>query len=372
MKLVLIAQAPTPYLTPILNELADRADLQVIFMSGRRPARSLESWATFRDPWGVKPRFDFTFHPSLAVGWIRHDFHVQLSAGVSIRLARSRPDVVVIHGWGPLMVEPLLWRLIARRRAVMWTESTLDSGLLRGTVSDRFRRAMLRGVDLVVSNGSRATQYALALGVAPERVITSCLPSVPAAPAPQTVPSRSDRDRLHFLFVGRLVPRKRPLDVLTAFREAGDALGDATLTIIGDGPLRGDVEAAAADLGDRVRLSPRLEGPPLAAEFAAADVLVVPSEREVWGLVVNEALAAGLYVIATDQVASAVDLLRPGVGAIVLTGDVSSLVAAMRAAIRDVDRSDAGRVGRAQTVRDCTPRAFASALVEAAARALTT
>lgn len=373
MKLAFISQAPTPYLTPILNELAERIDLHVIFMAGRRPPSSVESWATFHDPWGTAPRFEYSFHPSFALGWIHRDFHAQISAGVSFRLARLRADVVLVHGWGPLMMEPLAWRTIGRKRAVMWTESTKSSGLFRGPVSEGIRRAILRSVDSFVSNGSQATEYVEALGVSRERVVTSCLPSVPvrepleAEPIAATeVPSATMR----FLFVGRLVPLKRPLELIAAFRLARDAIPNATLTIVGDGPMRGGVEAATGDLGGRVRMVGRLEGAALGAMFTAADVLIVPSEREVWGLVVNEGLHAGLYVIASDQVGSAVDLLRPGTGMIVPATDVASLAAALKAAWRDVDRSPAARHARAQSVQDCTPRAFAAAVIEAVHRAI--
>jgi len=202
-------------------------------------------------------------------------------------------------------------------------------------------------------------------------VVTSCLPSIPdreQLEKRQIAATQAGTTR--FLFVGRLVPRKRPLDVVAAFRLASDIAPDTTLTIVGDGPLRATVEAAIADLGDRVRMTHRLEGAALSAVFSAADILVVPSEREVWGLVVNEGLYAGLYVIATDQVGSAFDLLRPGIGAIVPTADVSSLAAAMKAAVHDVDRSPAARLVRAKSVQDCTPRAFAGAILEAAGRAL--
>jgi glycosyltransferase involved in cell wall biosynthesis len=373
MKLAFISQAPTPYLTPILNELAERVDLHVIFMAGRKPSTTVESWATFHDPWGTVPRFEYSFHPSFAVGSIRRDFHARISAGVSFRLARLHADLVLVHGWGPLMMEPLLWRLIARKRAVMWTESTQTSGLLRDPVSEGFRRAMLRGVDTFVSNGSRATQYVEALGVSPGRVVTSCLPSIPGRERLEgrpATPIHAGSATVRFLFVGRFVPRKRPLDLIAAFRLATGAIPGATLTIVGNGPLRADVEAASADLGDRVRMIDRLEGAELSSAFSAADILVVPSEREVWGLVVNEGLLAGLYVIATDQVGSAFDLLRPGTGTIVPTADVSSLAAAMKAAMRDVDRSPAARLVRAKSVQDCTPRAFAAAILEAADRAL--
>jgi glycosyltransferase involved in cell wall biosynthesis len=98
--------------------------------------------------------------------------------------------------------------------------------------------------------------------------------------------------------------------------------------------------------------------------MAESDALVVPSVREVWGLVVNEALAAGLYVVATDHVASAADLLDADSGAIVEADDAGALVGALVSAA-GTSTGSAARAKRALRVRDCTPETFAAAIERA-------
>ncbi len=98
-------------------------------------------------------------------------------------------------------------------------------------------------------------------------------------------------------------------------------------------------------------------------------MLVIPSVREVWGLVVNEALAAGLFVVATDQVASAVDLLDEGSGLIIPADDPGLLMDAMRFA-GGVGQSAVERAARTARIRDCTRRSFAADLNRAIALAL--
>lgn len=129
--------------------------------------------------------------------------------------------------------------------------------------------------------------------------------------------------------------------------------------MVGDGPLAPDVAVAAAALPGRIRLTGRLEGADLAAEYARSDVLVVPSRREVWGLVVNEALAAGMHVIATDEVGSAHDLLDADSGQIIRDASVSGLAQAMERAIDSWDGSSSARDRRQARVAGCTPSAFA-------------
>jgi glycosyltransferase involved in cell wall biosynthesis len=66
------------------------------------------------------------------------------------------------------------------------------------------------------------------------------------------------------------------------------------------------------------------------AIYALADVFVLPSEREPWGLAVNEAMACGTAVVASDEVGAAYDLIDESCGRIVRSGDPEDLAAAIR------------------------------------------
>lgn len=361
MRLVCVSNGPLPYHTPILNELAQRVDLHVLYMSEKHPLDS------FRELWGTTPEYPYEFHWSKRVAVPPVDFRTQLSVGASMKLRRLAPDVILFSSWGPLVWEPLLWKTIERRAAVMWSESTSFSGLLRDRVSDIIRRAIVSTTDAFVANGSCASAYLGRLGVASERIVTSCLPA--------PVGSRSDIGamlpaRPVFLFVGRLIERKRPLAAVEAFERVATRLPDAELLIVGDGPLEVAVRGAAERCQGRVRLLGRLEGAELAGVYAGSDMLVVPSVREVWGLVVNEALAHGVHVVATDEVGSAHDLLDdPALGTIVPASDKPALAEAMLAAATHLDETRAARPKRRERVAACTPRAFAADIEEAAKRA---
>jgi glycosyltransferase involved in cell wall biosynthesis len=375
MRLVYVSNGPLPYHTPILNELSRRLDLRVVYMSAGHPSDGFANlWGGFADPWGVKPTFSYTYHWSRALTWRTTDFRAQFSFGVSSHLRRLQPDVILFSSWGPLAWEPLLWKRWARRKAVMWAESTTSSGLLRGRTANQLRRLILSQADAFVSNGSRASAYLELLGADPARIVTSRLPSPLAdgalALCADALQTESPRDRPRYLFVGRLVPRKRPLELLQSFALVMKEIPQATLKIVGDGPLMAEVSRWAQHLGQNVALAGRVEGAPLRPIYAEADILVLPSVREVWGLVVNEALAHGLYVIATDQVESAFDLLDEGSGTTVPADDAGALACAMIEAARNVPSDAAARAARARRVADCTPSAFARDIHRAAVLAV--
>jgi glycosyltransferase involved in cell wall biosynthesis len=361
MKIVYVANNPFPYHTPILNELNALVDLHVIYMS---PGHPLDS---FDDIWGVAPTYSNETYWSVPIRSISTDFRTQVSLGISRRLRRLKPDVLLVVSWGPLVVEPLLWARATDRGAVMWAESTQFSGLLRNRISDLARRAIISLPHAFVAISKSARRYLIDLGARPQDIVTSCLPSplqpVADAQDPKDVAAGASPA---FLFVGRLIPRKRPDELLRAFGAVVAQIPRATLTIVGDGPLRDRIVAEAAEMGEAVKVLPRLEGEHLSAIYASADILVVPSVREVWGLVVNEALAHGLFVIATDQVGSALDLLDSASGTVIPAEKHDALVTAMVGAARTARRDPSTRAIRSARVENCRPELFARDIFQAA------
>lgn len=357
MKLVVVSNNPLPYHTPILNVLAERVDLDVVYMSREHPLGS------FRDAWGTDPRFRYSFHRSAHVGIERIDLRLQISVGVSRTLSRHQPDAVLVSSWGPLTWEPLAWARTRRRTGLIWAESTSWSGLSRSRLSESVRSRVVRLASGYVANGTAARDYVVKLGAARERVVTSCLPST-LRPADKLSPPRSGAPR--FLFVGRLIEQKQPLQAIGAFEAVLSRMPEATLTIIGTGPQSNEVEAAARRLGGAARLVGRIEGDALLQHYDAADVLVLPAVREVWGLVVNEALARGLFVVASDQVGAALDLVRGDAGRVVTAGDRDAIRLALLDAAEQITTIRERRADRPKAVRCCTPELFADAIVKAA------
>ncbi len=154
--------------------------------------------------------------------------------------------------------------------------------------------------------------------------------------------------RRRLLFVGRLLALKRVDLLLAAFAAIAERRLDWDLVLVGDGPLRAQLGASVPPaLASRVHWL-GFEGDPaaLGAVYRACDVLVLPSDYDAWGLVVNEALANGLAVVTSHVVGAAAHLVRqgePGAGANGRTfqrGDAASLAAAL-ADVTDPARVDA-------------------------------
>jgi glycosyltransferase involved in cell wall biosynthesis len=135
-------------------------------------------------------------------------------------------------------------------------------------------------------------------------------------------------DRPLILFCGKLIPKKQPLLLLEAYARVRRE-HPCALLFAGDGPLRGEVEAAAARQGIAdVHITGFLNQREVSQAYVAADLLVLPSAwGETWGLVLNEAMNFGLPVVATDRVGGAVDLVREGENGVVVPHNNSEALA---------------------------------------------
>jgi glycosyltransferase involved in cell wall biosynthesis len=128
------------------------------------------------------------------------------------------------------------------------------------------------------------------------------------------------------LFCGKLQPWKRPQDVLRAFAKL--EVSGAHLVFAGEGPMRGPLESEARDLGvmERVRFLGFINQSQLPGVYRAADLFILASEYEPFGVVVNEAMLCGCPVVVSDCVGARYDLVRHGeTGFVYPCGDVDAL-----------------------------------------------
>jgi glycosyltransferase involved in cell wall biosynthesis len=146
-------------------------------------------------------------------------------------------------------------------------------------------------------------------------------------------------DRVVFLYSGKLIPKKHPLELLHAFRSARQRTPRAHLLFVGDGELRAACEAFAADHRLGVTFAGFMNQTEIPAAYAASDCLVLPSDDgETWGLVVNEAMACGLPAIVSDRVGCGPDLVESGrTGSVFPFGDWRALEEILVAGAGDPD-----------------------------------
>lgn len=283
------------------------------------------------------------------------DFWRPWSTGLNQALSEIKPHALWVHGYH--RATNLEAMLLARLRGVpvLLRDEATPISAARSLPKRLVKQAVLRTVDKMVSAfltiGSLNQAFWRSYGVPdsklfemPYAVDNSFFQSRIEAAAQGAEAARKNLNlepgRPVILFVGKLIDRKRPLDLLQAYARIArePALRNPYLLVAGSGPLMPELEKHARDL-EGVRLLGFQNQTQLAGLYGLTDVFVLPSERESWGLVVNEAMNAGVAVIASDRIGAAADLVRAGVNGFTYpVGDAEALAVCLRTTLSDPQR----------------------------------
>lgn len=242
-----------------------------------------------------------------------------------IRLCREiyryRPGIVVLLGysdissWCALVISSLM----NIPRIIAFDSTAMDRP--RVWYSELVKKIFVNSCNGAFGYGSKSKEYLMQLGMPASNVFIHCQAvhnEEIAAVHANTTPHRDKRisdlgaKQRNFIYVGRLSEEKNIRRLLAAFsklKASDPAAAEWGLILVGDGPLRQTLEKDR--ISDIVFTGGKLwrEVPEY---FALADVFILPSSSEPWGLVVNEAMVCGLPVIVSDRCGAAYDLVVSG------------------------------------------------------------
>ena len=329
MKLGILSTHPIQYYSPLYRELASRPELTltVYYAYQATPADQAKAGFGVAFEWDVPllEGYHSKFLNNVSRAPSTSTYRGCDTPEIADVIARENFDAFLVHGW----YTKSYWQAM---RACWRTSTPImirgDSTLLmkkRGWARRAIRwilhRRFIPRFNAYLVVGERAREYYLAYGADASRMVHSPHFVENARFAKASAAEFSNRAELRrkwelpadttvFLFVGKFVDRKRPLDFLQAIEQASlQGLPVAGL-LVGDGPLRGEIEQFVANCSVPIRLTGFLNQTQIPAAYASADALVMcSSEMETWGLVVNEAMACGLPAIVSDRVGCAPDLV---------------------------------------------------------------
>jgi glycosyltransferase involved in cell wall biosynthesis len=261
---------------------------------------------------------------------------------------RWRPEVVHLHStYAGFVLRPLLMLMPSRPRIVYcahgWAFDREGSARSNRIVA-RIERWWSRACDAVVCISRHDAESALRIGIAADRLVTISNGIADAAPPPVAAVAQAAQrwqaDTLRVLFVGRL-DRQKGVDLLyEAMRRLGP---QASGVVVGAAVVAAD----AAPPPDNVQVTGWLARDEIAALYAAAQVLVVPSRWEGFGLVAVEAMRAGRAVLAS-RVGGLPEVVDAGVtGALFEPGDATGL-ADLLGCLPATELAAMGEAGRAR------------------------
>jgi glycosyltransferase involved in cell wall biosynthesis len=302
VRIALLTEIPAPYRVPLFNALAEQPDveLRVFFLAPTDPRRS---YRVHDDEHRFEEETLGGFELRLGARWI------VLSPRVIPALQRFRPDAVIVGGWNqPAFLLALLWGRARRKPVVSWVESTARDARSGAPALELAKRALIRAFEGFVVPGRASADYLGTFGVPPDRIAVA-----PNAVDPAIFVDRVDRiregrlanERCSFLYTGRLEPEKNVGALVEAVRGL-----DVELVVAGTGSEEASLRRLAPA---NVRFTGNLDRDELPALYAAADVYVLPSVSEQWGMTLNEAALAALPIVATDAAGATYELVEDGV-----------------------------------------------------------
>jgi glycosyltransferase involved in cell wall biosynthesis len=352
LRLALLTEIPAPYRTPLFNALAQRLSLRVLFLADQDPRRGY--YQQLRE----ERRFDYRTLQGRELRFGGRWF--VLSRHVLRELRQFRPDAVAVGGWNqPAFWLALLHCRITRTPLLVWIESTSRDARSESRVLSLARRAMVRGASGAYVPGRASAEYARSLGV---DLVVTAPNAIDAHVFDRAAIDRRGRRSCTFLYVGRLDPEKGLDTLLEAFADV-----NGQLVLVGSGRHEARLRALAPP---GVRFAGSLDREGVVDEYARADVLVLPSRSEPWGMVLNEAAQAGLPLVATEEAGAAWDLVEEGGnGFRVPAGDAAALRGALQRLAGDPELRERLGVRSRALARRFTPEAWAEGVASAAGRA---
>jgi len=387
LHIAIVASHPVPYHVPTYRALAARSDvdLEVLYAHdhGVNP--------TFDVGFGRTVKFDMPLLDGYSHRFLRNlartprlTFTGQINPEIPLAIARGDYDAVVVHGYNSASTLSAFAGPRSRKtRVLLRSESTLlkPRSLRTRAAKQLLLRALFARIDHFLAIGTCSREYFQFYGARPERITIAPYTVDNAWFEQRSAEARRDplaarqrlglptKHRTLFLYCSKIRAIKRPLDVLRAFALARAPA--AGLVYVGDGAQMAELRAEIdkAGLEQDVHLLGFRNQTDLPEIYGACDVFVQASELEPWGMVVNEAMASGMAVCASDQVGSAYDLVTDN-GAVFPVGNIQKLAALFSRWSNDRAEVERMRAASVRRIAQWTPRETAEGIVAGTRAAL--
>lgn len=369
-RLVIITEIISPYRIPLFNTLAQRADidLYVIFLAETDPG--LRQWKVYKD--------EIRFSYQVLRSWRKQigRYNCLLNAGIGTALESTRPDAILCGGYNYLASwQALSW---ARSRSIpffLWSESNLQDFRSGRAVVELLKAEFIRQCTGFVVPGKAAREYLRVHGIKEGKIFTAvnAIDNDLFAQAAECARQNAGHIRndlgvpdRYFLFAGRLVAEKGVFELLSAYAKLEDTLRrQVGLVFVGDGAARQALEAAACSVTPgTIQFAGFAQRDQLAAYYALAEMLILPTYTDTWGLVVNEAMASGLPVILSRAAGCGADLITENWnGRIVPSQDAPALACAMSSLANQPDLCARMGANSRTRILDYSPQKWCEGIV---------
>ncbi len=304
MKILWLTNIPSPYRLKFFEQLAKHCELTVLFERASSSERD--------DKW---KEFSFDGYEGIVLSGIKIGRDKAFSFRALRYLLSKKYDKIILTDFlSPMGMMAVATLKLFRRKYIL--ES--DGGFAKE--ESFFKRAIkrfcIKGASMYFSTGKTHDDYYLNYGAKPEKIVRYPFSSVleqDVLPSPLTKEEkRSLKDKLHVteekavLFVGQMIHRKGIDILLESAKSFDDKVG---FYLVGGTPTEEYASYVAEHQLTNVHFIPFVSGEEMKEYYKMADLFVLPSREDIWGLVINEAMAYALPVITTKTCAAGIELI---------------------------------------------------------------
>jgi len=344
-KVAIIAPTPFHYHAPFYKKLAENKDIDLmVYYCSDETVLGAEVKKMYLSKGimakkeeilnGYKHKFlkNYSLRPSF-MNW---PFGL-VNFGIINELRRAKYDVIIIQSWNNFtwwLVS--LFCLFYKIPVVFMTDSNVLNEKMKSRVKLNFKKFILgqflfKNASGFLTSGTNNEEFYKFYGVPEKKIVR-----MPFSWGYESFLDESEKisstknearekmniknDDFVILYVGRFSEEKSPMLLLEAYHQIENPR--KKLFFVGDGPLRKELEKYITDNDvKRVEFFGFQPKESLFNFYNVADILIMPSKRETWGIVVNEAMCFGLPIIASDRIGVAIDLVKNGVNGFVFEAE---------------------------------------------------
>ena len=235
------------------------------------------------------------------------------------KLERCSPDLLIVDGYSYASSwAGKFWSLIHRKHSILWSSST-EADHERVFYKEFFKKFIIKGFGAYNVYGTKSRDYLIKLGAKKDNIFIIGNNTDNNFYYDETMKWRRERSAIiksfgiperNFLYIGRFSEEKNILLLLDAYRSLKSGL-QWGLILVGSGPQKEEIEKYINTYQIKNVFMPGFKQKNEIPKYmAVSDVFVLPSISEPWGLVVNEAMAAGLPVLVSKKCGCYPDIVR--------------------------------------------------------------
>lgn len=313
-KIMIITNIPNPYRIALFNELNAQLKqkcikLMVVFGARQYSRRKFQLDME-------ECRFDYRILKSSPRNIFFTGKTLFTYSGLLKLIRQEQPDQFIIIGFSPGTVKLWLRSFRDKTPIVIWSGTIPTSKL--SFLRRMQRKLITKRVSGYIAYGSKAKEYLVSLGADPGNVHIAINTVDTTFFSTKTSQLRQELDekgnKKHLTYIGYLIPRKNVLRVLEVVKVLAGTRNDFILDLIGDGPHREKLERFVEDNGisSFVKFHGFRQTDELPYFLARSHCFLFQTDFDIWGQVLNEAMAAGLPCIASVHAGATHDLIIEG------------------------------------------------------------